>query len=232
MQVRFSAFLAALVLSIVCQPARLHAVPIPWSNANGSSPGFFTWENGSNDEGLFGSPVPVGNSLVFFPSSFFSSSAGGVIPNPTHDKINVDIIADLNQNITQINIIEVGDYQINGTGPNTSVNASGTLVVTPLISNGASFTLSPLVTNPVMPVTSGSGTWGGNASVTYTLANGVKKIHLTLDNILAARSDTNTSAFIEKKLTQGIIIQVLPEPGAIGLLLCGAPLLLRRRRND
>ena len=83
-----------------------------------------------------------------------------------------------------------------------------------------------------MPVTSGSGTWGGNASVTYTLANGVKKIHLTLDNILAARSDTNTSAFIEKKLTQGIIIQVLPEPGAIGLLLCGAPLLLRRRRND
>jgi hypothetical protein len=233
MQARLSAILAALVFTFTWQPACVHAVPVPWNNANGSSPGFFSWQNGSNDVGLFGDPVPVGNSLVFFPSSFFSSSNAGIIPAATHDKINVDIIAEANQAITAINIIEVGDYQINGTGPNTSVNASGTLVVTPLISNGASFKLNALATNPVMPVTAGSGPWNGNASVSYTVQDGVRKIHLTLDNILQARSDPNTSTFIEKKLTQGIIIEVvIPEPGTIGLVLCGAPLLLRRRRND
>jgi hypothetical protein len=232
MQARLSALIVALVLVVGSRPVSVRAAGIPWTNANGSSPGFFSWENGSNDIGLFGDPVPVGNSLVFFPSNFFSSSNAGVIPPATHDKINVDIIADGNQNITQINIIEVGDYQINGTGPNTSVNASGTLVVTPLISNGASFQFAPLATNPVMPVVTGSGPWTGNASVSYTLQNGVKKIHLTLDNILQARSDSNTSTFIEKKLTQGIIIEIIPEPATASLLLCAAGLLLRRRRND
>jgi hypothetical protein len=232
MPARLSAVLAALVIASFAWQPTARAVPVPWTNANGSSPGFFSWQNGSNDVGLFGDPVPVGNSLVFFPSNFFSSSNAGNIPPATHDKINVDILAEGNQNITQINIIEVGDYQINGTGPNTSVNASGTLVVTPLIFSNGSFQVAPLATNPAMPVTSGSGPWTGNASVSYTVANGVKKIHLTLDNILQARSDPNTSTFIEKKLTQGIIIEIIPEPGTIGLLLCGAPLLLRRKRND
>jgi hypothetical protein len=205
------------------------AAGIPWGNANGSSPGFFSWQNGSNDTNLFGDPVPVGNSLVFFPSNFKAVSTGGV-PDSKSDKINVDILADGNQNITQINILEVGDYSILGTGPNTKATVVGTLVVTPLISNGASPSFSALATNPAMPVTSGGAPWTGNASVSYTLQNGVKKIHLTLDNILQATSDPNTTSLIEKKLTQGIIIEIIPEPGTIGLLLCGMPLALRRRR--
>jgi hypothetical protein len=221
--------MAAILFLVGWQAGLVQASGIPWSNPNGSSPGFFSWENGSNDVGLFGDPVPVGNSLVFFPSNFFSSSNAGAIPPATHDKINVDILALAGQQIQQINIIEAGDYQINGTGPNTSVNASGTLVVTPLNVAGLPV-VSPLATAPAMPVITGSGPWQGTASA--ILANGITKIHLTLDNILAARSDSNTSTFIEKKVTQGIIIQILiPEPTTIGLLLCGAPLMLRRRRG-
>jgi hypothetical protein len=219
--------MTAILCLVGWQASSLQAAP--WSNPNGSSPGFFSWENGSNDVGLFGDPVPIGNSLVFFPTNFFSSSNAGIIPPATHDKINVDILALAGQQISQINIIEVGDYQINGTGPNTSVNASGTLVVTPLNVAGLP-AVSPLATAPPMPVVTGSGVWQGTASA--ILANGITKIHLTLDNILQARSDPNTSTFIEKKVTQGIIIQILiPEPTTIGLLLCGAPLLLRRRRG-
>jgi hypothetical protein len=225
--IRFSAFVVVLCsLGFLVQTSQ--GAGIPWNNANGSSPGFFSWQNGNNETNLFGDPVAIGNSLVFFPSNFRAQSAGGV-PDQKFDKASVDITAEGNQAITQINILEIGDYSILGQGASATVVA--TLVVTPLISNGAPPSFSGMVTNPAMPVTSGGGPWSGNASVSYTLQNGVKKIHLTLDNILQATSDADSAATIDKKLTQGIIIEVvIPEPGTIGFLLCGAPLLLRRRR--
>src|SRR5262245_58379057 len=79
------------------------AQAVPWNNPSGSSPGFFSWENGSNDVGLFGSPIAIANSLVFFPSNFKAVSANGVA-DVKSDKINVDILAEGNLNITQINI--------------------------------------------------------------------------------------------------------------------------------
>jgi hypothetical protein len=205
----------------------IQAAPIPWGNTNGSSPGFFSWQNGTNETGLFGDPVPIGNSLVFFPANFRAESTGGV-PDQAFDKISVDILAEGNLNITQINILEIGDYSILGQGASATV--VGTLVVTPTVSNGAPIQFSALATNPAMPVTSGGGPWTGNASVSYSLQNGVKRIHLTLDNVLQATSDADSTSIIDKKLTQGIIIEIIPEPTTIGLLLCGAPMLLRRRR--
>jgi hypothetical protein len=57
-------------------------------------------------------------------------------------------------------------------------------------------------------------------------------VHLTFETILTASSDANSTALIESKLTQAINIELLsPEPGVFGLLACGAPLLLRRRRG-
>jgi hypothetical protein len=182
-----------------------------------------------NATGLFGDPVPIGNSLVFFPVGFNASSANGVA-DIASDQISVDIIAEGNLSLTDITVLELGDYAILGSGPNTQAQVSGTLVVTPIISNGATAKFDALDVNPAMPVTAGTGPWQGNASVSYTVQNGVKKIHLTLDNILQANSDDGTSSFIEKKLSQGIII-LIPEPTTLGLLLCGVPFVLRRRRG-
>jgi hypothetical protein len=225
--IRFSAFICLCALGLFISNAR--GAGIPWGNTNGSSPGFFSWQNGNNETNLFGDPLPIGNTLVFFPSNFKAVSTGGT-PDSKFDKINVDILADGAQNITEIRIHEIGDYSILGQGASASV--VGTLVVTPIISNGVippSF--NGLAINPAMPVTSGGAPWTGNASVTFSVANGVKKIHLTLDNILSATSDADSTATIDKKLTQGIIIEVIPEPATIGMLLCGAPMLLRRRRR-
>jgi hypothetical protein len=202
---------------------------IPWGNASGSAPGFFSWENGNNETNLFGDPIPIGNQLVFFPSNFRAESTGGV-PDQAFDKLTVDITAEVGFNITQINIHEIGDYAILGQG--ASAQASGGLVVTPLISNSAIIKADALDTTPGMPVTSGSGLWTGNASVTYSLQNGVTKIRLVFDNTLQATSDADSTSLIDKKVTQGgIIIEIIPEPTTIGLLLCGAPVLLRRRRG-
>jgi hypothetical protein len=232
MKMRFARFSALATLCLIGWVATSTvAAPIPWGNTNGSSPGFFSWQNGSNDTGLFGDPVPIGNQLVFFPSNFKAESSNG-IAHQVGDKINVDILAEGNLLITQINIYEIGDYGISPTGPNTQVRAIGTLIVTPLVSNpGAGVGVDGMDFNPVMPITSGAGVWTGNASVGYSVANGVKKIHLLLDNQLQASSDASpgTNSFIEKK-TAGIIIEIIPEPATIGMLLCGAPLLLRRRR--
>jgi hypothetical protein len=207
------------------------AAGIPWGNATGSSPGFFSWENGSNATNLFGDPVAIGNSLVFFPQNFKAQSSNGVADQKS-DQISVDITTAGNLNATQINIYELGDYGILGAGANTKATVFGTLVVTPITSNGATTKFDPLHTNPAMPVVTGTGNWEGNASVSYTVQNGVKKFHLTLDNVVQATSDPGTNSFIEKKLTQGIIIEIIPEPSTIGLLLCGAPLVLRRRRSQ
>ena len=224
--IRFSALIALCTFGLLV--STVQAGVIPWTNASGSSPGFFSWENGSNETGLFGDPIPINNSLVFFPSNFKAVSTNGVADS-VNDKIQVDITAAGNLNITQINILEVGDYSILGQGASASV--VGTLVVTPVaFSSGGDPKFAGLVTNPAMPVTSGGAPWTGNASVSYTLQNGVTKIHLTLDNILSATSSSGSTATIDKKLTQGIIIEIIPEPATIGILLCGAPLLLRRRR--
>jgi hypothetical protein len=228
--IRSSAILIAIcVTGLLISPVL--GAGIPWTNANGSSPGFFSWENGNNETNLFGDPIPIGNKLVFFPSNYRAESTGGV-PDQAFDKISVDIIAAGNLNITAINIQEIGDYAILGQG--ASVQASGGLVVTPInfsAANPADPKADALDTTPNFPVTSGSGLWSGNATVTYTLENGVKKIHLTFDNTLQATSDGDSTSLIDKKLTQGIIIEIIPEPTTIGLLLCGAPLVLRRRRS-
>src|SRR5262245_34175662 len=167
-----------------------YAAGIPWNNASGSSPGFFSWENGNNATNLFGDPVAVGNSLIFFPTNFKAQSSNGIADQKS-DQINVDIIAAGNLRLTDISIFELGDYGILGTGPNTKAQVFGTLVVTPLISNGAVPKNDPLHVTPAMPVTTGTGTWNGNASVSYSVQNNVTKIHLTLDNVVQATSDAN-----------------------------------------
>jgi len=229
---RLSALVATLCL-VGWQVQRVQAAPIPWGNPNGTAPGGgFSWANGSNDTNLFGDPIPLANGLLFNPSNFKASSSGGV-PSTASDKINVDITAGAGQQILQINILEAGDFGIPVAGPNTSVNVFGTLVTTPLPPSPPGLPLvTPLVVTPGMPRTAvGNGTWQGIATAVVG-PGGVTKVHLALDNVLQATSDANTTSFIEKKVTQAVIIQViLPEPGTIGMLLCGAPLLLRRRRS-
>ncbi|HEY7086759.1 MAG TPA: hypothetical protein VH518_01640 [Tepidisphaeraceae bacterium] len=221
-----SFLLALLGAGLVLSPVR--AAPIPWSNPNGSTPSF-DWSNGSNDNGIFGDPVAVGDSLVFFPSNFKAHSANGVAGSIS-DKINVDIQMHVGVPLTQITVQELGDYGITGsaTPAGNSVNVVATLITTNLLQ-----VLPPVATsltfNPAMPITTlGSGQWQGNAVQNFTPGEYVR-FHLTLDDLLQATTNANSVADIEKKI--GTIVIHIPEPATIGLLLCGAPLMLRRRRG-
>jgi len=242
--IRLSAIIALTCL-LGWQVSSVKAAGIPWANPNGSSPGFFNWANGQNQTGLMGSPTAIGNTLLFLPQNFVANSingqdqnAGATPGNPisqTTDRTDVDITAPLGFQIQQIRIFEAGDYQIVGSGGATKIDVAGGPVVTPLAPAVAPSLTDALHTNPAMPVLSGSNTWAGNASVTINTGP-VTSVHLTLDNVLTAISTGGanpTSARVEKKSAgSSIFIQIIiPEPASFGLLACGAPLLLRRRRS-
>jgi hypothetical protein len=196
-----------------------------WSNSAGSNANF-DWANGQNETNLFGSPLVSTQGFVFFPSNFVANSVNGVAAS-VYDKAEVDISTKPSFDLQQILVREVGDYTITGSGPN-AVNASATLFTLNLAQPLAPPTSATLTMTPTMPVTTGSGTWGGIAVQTFP--SGVTQIHLILNNTLQATSSQGSAAKIEKKIGQ-IEIILIPEPTTAALCLAGAGLLLARRRR-
>jgi len=239
--------LAAAVCLIGFQAQPAHAAGIPWAVPNGTTPGGVAFANGQNQTNLMGSPTPVGNTFFFFPQGFKAQSANGqglssasdpAIPGSAvgqaHDRVDVDLTAPAGSNITAVNIFEGGDYTILGSG---SVNVTGNLMVLPLVSPAVPPAIDTIHTVPAMPVstvTGASGNWTGTASVSLAVG-GAHSVHFTWDNNLFAVTPVGAGndAQIEKKQAfSNIIVQIIiPEPGTVSLLLCGAPQLLRRRRS-
>jgi len=222
---KLSALLASLCLAGMISTS-VHAAAIPWSNPSGSAPAF-TWAGGSNDTNLFGSPTVVGNSFLFFPANFKATSNNGT-PASAADRLEVDIHAKPGFNLTAINVTELGDYGILGTG---QVQAFGSLDTRDL--DTAAQQSDVLHTTPAFPVAVGNGKWSGFETITY-VGNTVKNIHLVLTNNLQAITApaTGSQSTIEKT-DVGIRIDVfVPEPASMGLLALVAPLMLRRRGSS
>ena len=224
---RVSRLLGLAIALAIGFAVQANAAIVPWSNPNGVAPGF-VWANGHNDTNLFGSPTVVGNQFIFTPSNFIANSNNGV-SGTAHDTTQVDITLNPGFVLQQINVFELGDYQISGAG---SVNAGGTLVLTDLI-NGGLPSFGSLITNPAMPVstpTAGAAIWTGSA--TAALGPNTTSFRLTLDNILNALSAQGGASFIEKKFASGVVVEIIiPEPATLGLLAVGAPMILARRRR-
>jgi len=218
---RTLALAAVMVISIATNALAAFS----WSNPAGSNANF-DWANGQNETNLFGSPSVSTAGFVFFPSNFVANSVNGNAVS-VYDKAEVDIFTKPNFDLQQIVVREVGDYAITGAGPN-AVQASATLFTLNLARPMDPPTSATLTMTPSMPITTGSGTWGGIAVQTYP--SGVTQIHLILNNTLQATSSQGSAAKIEKKVGQ-IEILLIPEPGMAGLCLAGAGLLLARRRR-
>jgi hypothetical protein len=216
-----------LILNGFCST---HAA-VPWNNPSGNSPGFFSWENGQNETGLFGDPIAVGNALSFFPVGFTAQSTGGG-STQLSDKLSVDLTCPFR--LAGIYAFSVGDFSILGSGTNTLVTAAGTLTVTPITFNPSQppgTKTDTLHTNPAMPRLSGSGPWQGIAATDFLFASNVTKVHIELESLVRASSDPNTTAFIESKLAEPLTIVFIPEPATVAVLMCGALLILRPRRT-
>lgn len=181
----------------------------------------FDWMNGGSDNGYFGTPTLAGDTFIFTPEAFRAESADGVSGTKA-DRLEVDLMAHMGQQITGIKITEYGDYGIVGTG---EVQVSGGLFMT----NMDAFEVADaeLVSNPLSPITSGSGNWTATAEITGLDWTNVKFV---LDNNLLAITGIGSTSFIQKKVVgTAIAIEFIPEPATLAILGFGA-LLLRRKK--
>jgi hypothetical protein len=223
-------------IACVCGVAAVLAVggvvqaQVAWSNPSGNAT-FFTWSNGQNQTGLFGSPTLIaGTTFQFFPTAFVATASNGA-SHAASDTLSVDLFANAGFQFDAIIINEGGSYALNGASGG-SVSANGIAGITEI--GGPRSNNSPLIYNPTFPVHSGSGTWTGSTIIDLlTLSGGVPftQIHLSVTNNLLAVSVGGSTATISKTfLGLPIAITILPSPGAAALLALGGLVSLRRRR--
>lgn len=227
-KMRSNVLLAVAFGSALAVCGSTSASPIPWTQDNGSTT-YYDYSNGQSTNGLFGDPLVLDGSFLFFPSNFKAVATNGAATSVS-DTLSFDVAVKPNYSVTAISIKELGDYQITGTG---TANIGGTLQVTNLVNPGN--TIVNLATTPSMPVTTpGSGEWSAEATAT-NLPNGWTLFHVNLSNILHATAGANSAVNIEKKFAQGAIEVsiIVPEPASIGLVATGiSAMLLRRRRSN
>jgi hypothetical protein len=202
---------------------------------------------------LYHDPIVAGNTLDFNPQNFgaFASGAGGI--DLTDGQLSLKMLATNGYAIPTIHFWEVGDFTLAGSGTaNTWVDVSARYYINITKVDGVGIT--PInITNSMVFSPVGSGTftlpsnpgplqaWGGSivfdinnaltlAGVPYLL--GATEVQFGLDNSLLALSEAGTVAFIAKKDFQGSvgISVIVPEPTIFALTLCGAGLLISRRK--
>jgi hypothetical protein len=199
---------------------------------------FFSWANGQNQTGLFGTPTLVGDTFYFTPVSFVANATNGATVQVT-DTFEVDLFVHSGYKFDAIQIAEYGDYSITNTGTpvgTSSVDANGVLRVDE-IGGLARFDVQNLAF-PALPVASAaatSGLWQGDGMSNLTLLEGgtpFTQIHLKVTNdLIAISGGQGQVAEIRKTVFGGMMaVTIVPTPGTLGLLGAAGFLAARRRR--
>ncbi|HEY3394299.1 MAG TPA: hypothetical protein VGK58_16415 [Lacipirellulaceae bacterium] len=205
---------------------------------------------------LFGTPVVSGNSIDFNPVGFDAETSGAGGSDDTGARLTFAIQAHAGSAISNITFSEAGDTTLAGAGTDstsTKVTAGGTLTISEV--DGAAVT--PIVRPIALTFTPSGGDYGlasdggglpifhtqwtgslavnvgqilTSAGVPFTF--GATNIAVDIVNSLEARSESGTSALINKNDFGGISITVnIPEPASGVLLVAGlAGLLVAGRR--
>ncbi|MGA2915751.1 MAG: PEP-CTERM sorting domain-containing protein [Sedimentisphaerales bacterium] len=219
LKTRFLAVVSVLFLLSSVQATVL------WSEPYGSTD-YFDWANGQSLNGLFGDPIPIGNTFVFFPSLFRAESLDRQ-ENTVSDTLEFELIAHPGYRFQSISIIEYGDYGILGNG---LVEASGTLSVenldtTDTLSNGLETDL------PSIFPADAAGEWQAWTNLDVNRPDWTH-IRITLENNLFVVSGFSSGAWIEKKvLSNAIAVTLIPEPATAILLSSGMIFLASKRKR-
>jgi len=188
---------------------------------------------------LYGQPYGMGDSVLYFPSTFVSEATGGEF-NSVQGTLSMTLNAKDGFIITGLQITEYGYYSLTGVSTTGNTYASvgaeyfaggltGSLDVTP----GGIFSLPS-------HATSISGDFTASRSLAFNFNGpGLKTVDFHLSNLLATNSEEGTTALIQKNLGQ-FAVEVefytapVPIPGAVWLLgsALGPVYWMRRRRRS
>lgn len=224
------------------------AVPIHHGDFAGQAVSFLhVSEDSTTDPGalpLFGTPTVGGASLDFNGISFASSSSASEI-DLTNGTLSMAIATQGGGSIDAIELLEAGDYTLIGVpGAPALASVSAAVYLDIVEVDGVGIDPISLQFEPVFSPSSGqfdlstggpllAGIWNGALAIDVTQAlrdrgiqGGATKVWLTLSNVLATLSGSDSASFINKT-DLDISVQVVPEPttfllvgmGLIGLLV-------------
>ena len=209
-----------VTLVALCVPAMAYA---DWSGAADS----FTYANGHDLYGNWGSPIWAGGDDLWFTSMNFDNSVSTPMTSTITDTMEVDLTANAGYHFTGLQITVWGDYTITGDG-GESVEAN--FGVAGLSPQGAfpreeTTFFADTVTGVATP-------WSSDV-ILSTLASGappVTELHVTVDGTAIAISDGNGTAHITVSYSKVKLSAItIPEPASLSLLAIGGLALIRRR---
>jgi len=213
-------------------------------------------EASGTDEGalpLFDEPAVVGNSLVFDPTSSFAADTVGPLADSTDGKLDIVIDADEGMVIQSIDLEESGTVSLSADDENGAAMAGAAvsatvflrvLEVDDFVQENPPLLITELTFSPSggnwISIQDGFLTnepWSGFLSIDVVgflsdegISGSATKVLVTLDNGLAAWSQTGTAAHIDK---EEFIIRT-PEPATLALLAiaagCALLMIVRGKR--
>lgn len=232
----------------------VYAAPIVYGNFPGSTVDYLgVQEESSTDPGTgkFGPPTVAGDAMDFNPAAFAASSSG-LASDTTDSNLQFMVKAHPGQGINGIFLTEAGDTSLSGlvgeaqttvgaviTGEIVELNIGG--VPTPVSINLPPLAMGFTPKDNFKLSVDGAGSKGWSGSTLLDLtghAGPVTKVNISMDNTLTASSVAGTSAFIQKKDADALVITTtttpfVPEPTSalmtiIAIALGGA--VSRRRK--
>lgn len=241
--------LFGFMLFIALAAPATHAAPINYGDFSDIPPGAVmyldvTESSGTDATPLFGGPTITGDTLDFNPKGFvaFAGSGGSDI---TDGQLNFSIESFPGTGISSIMFRESGDYSLLGTGSAATMVSGGISVRVEIIEVDGVALPSPIdvVANASIsanlvsgPATLSPWSLGLFVDLGPALTNiphnlGVTKANVVLDNLLAAISETSSTALIAKKdfkIIPTIEGNPIPEPASLALFTLGAACVFRR----
>lgn len=246
-------FLFVFAASLV---ASAQAAPIVYGDYAGTTVDYLgVQEESATDpgSGFFGAPNVAGDVMDFDPQAFAATSSG---PDSdiTDSNLQFMIKAKPGNAITNVFFTEAGDTTLAGLAGEAVTSVSTSIFIDVVEVDGAPVGISgsligTMIFTPkdeykLSTGDSGSTEWTGTLNADlgpYLAANGitgnVTKVNVSLDNTLRAESVQGTSAFIQKKDADALIITVetmniIPEPSTFisALIAVGVGVLVKRRK--